>query len=292
MMKKTYFLIMVSCLALIACSGNRTTKPSPKTSTSNTGGYYGTDGPHAKPPGNLDEIPDAIPKVETLYKFSSKPYVALGEKYVPLKTEKGYKRRGVASWYGKMFHGKKTAIGETYDMYSMSAAHTVLPLPSYVKVTNIENGRSVVVRVNDRGPFKHKREIDLSYAAAYKLRLIEKGSGMVEVEAIDPRNYIEPHKAAIKNTAPEKVTAAPNAQPSVTGLHYVQAGAFGSEANAIALQNRINDLDIEDISKINRMYNDGLYRLTVGPYQTRQAAEKTAQQIRKTLNTSTIILIK
>jgi len=292
MMKKTYFLIMVSCLALIACGGNRTAKPSPKTSTSNTGGYYGTDGPHAKPPGNLDEIPDATPKVETLYKFSSKPYVALGEKYVPLKTEKGYKRRGVASWYGKMFHGKKTAIGETYDMYSMSAAHTVLPLPSYVKVTNIENGRSVVVRVNDRGPFKHKREIDLSYAAAYKLRLIEKGSGMVEVEAIDPRNYIEPHKAAIKNTAPEKVTAAPNAQPSVTGLHYVQAGAFGSEANAIALQNRINDLDIEDISKINRMYNDELYRLTVGPYQTRQAAEKTAQQIRKTLNTSTIIIIK
>ena len=292
MMKKTYFLIMVSCLALIACGGNRTIKPSPKTSTSNTGGYYGTDGPHAKPPGNLDEIPDATPKVEALYKYSSKPYVALGEKYVPLKTEKGYKRRGVASWYGKMFHGKKTAIGETYDMYSMSAAHTVLPLPSYVKVTNIENGRSVVVRVNDRGPFKHKREIDLSYAAAYKLRLIEKGSGMVEVEAIDPRNYVEPPKATIKDTAPEKVTAAPNAQPSVTGLHYVQAGAFGSEANAIALQNRINDLDIEDISKINRMYNDELYRLTVGPYQTRQAAEKTAQQIRKTLNTSTIILIK
>ena len=110
MMKKTYFLIMVSCLALIACSGNRTTKPSPKTSTSNTGGYYGTDGPHAKPPGNLDEIPDAIPKVETLYKFSSKPYVALGEKYVPLKTGKGYKMRGVASWYGKMFHGKKQPL--------------------------------------------------------------------------------------------------------------------------------------------------------------------------------------
>jgi rare lipoprotein A len=291
MMKKTYFLIMVSCLALIACGGNRTIKPSSKTSTSNTGGYYGTDGPHAKPPGNLDEIPDATPKVEALYKYSSKPYVALGEKYVPLKTAEGYKRRGVASWYGKMFDGKKTAIGETYDMYSMSAAHTVLPLPSYVKVTNIENGRSVVVRVNDRGPFKHKREIDLSYAAAHKLRLIEKGSGMVEVEAIDPRNYVAP-SATIKNTAPEIVTAAPNAQPSATGLHYVQAGAFGSEANAIALQNRINDLDIEDISKINRMYNDGLYRLTVGPYQTRQAAEKTAQQIRKTLNTSTIILIK
>ncbi|MFT7229145.1 MAG: rare lipoprotein A [Methylophilaceae bacterium] len=292
MMKKTYLLIIVSCLALIACGGNRTIKPSSKTSTSNIGGYYGIDGPHAKPPGNLDEIPDATPKVETLYKYSSKPYVALGKKYVPLKTAKGYKRRGVASWYGKMFHGKKTAIGETYDMYSMSAAHTVLPLPSYVKVTNIENGRSVVVRVNDRGPFIHKREIDLSYAAAHKLRLIQKGRGIVEVEAIDPRNYAAPPKATIKNTSPEKVTAMPNAHPTVTGLHYVQAGAFGSKANAIALQNRINGLDIEDISKINRMYNNGLYRLTVGPYQTRQAAEKKAQQIRKTLNTSTIILIK
>lgn len=292
MMKKTYFLIMVSCLALVACGGNRTVKPTSKTNTSNNGGYYGSDGPHAKPPSNLDEIPDATPKVEALYKYSSKPYVALGKKYVPLKTAKGYKRRGVASWYGKMFHGKKTAIGETYDMYRMSAAHTVLPLPSYVKVTNVENGRSVVVRVNDRGPFKHKREIDLSYAAAHKLRLIEKGSGMVEVEAIDPRNYVAPPKTIAKNTPPKKITAAPNTQPLATGQHYVQAGAFGNEDNAIALQNRINGLDIEDISKINRMYNAGLYRLTVGPYQTRQAAENTAQQIRNKLNTSTIILIK
>lgn len=292
MMKKTYFLIMVSCLALVACGGNRTVKPTSKTNTSNNGGYYGSDGPHANPPSDLDSIPDATPKVEGLYKYSSKPYVALGKKYVPLKTAKGYKRRGVASWYGKMFHGKKTAIGETYDMYSMTAAHTVLPLPSYVKVTNIDNGRSVVVRVNDRGPFKHKREIDLSYAAAHKLRLIEKGSGMVEVEAIDPRNYVAPPKIIAKNTPPKKVTAAPNTQPLATGQHYVQAGAFGNEDNAIALQNRINGLDIEDISKINRMYNAGLYRLTVGPYQTRQAAENTAQQIRNKLNTSTIILIK
>ncbi|MEO1946958.1 MAG: septal ring lytic transglycosylase RlpA family protein [Methylophilaceae bacterium] len=295
MMKKTYFLIIVCCLTLIACGGNRSVKPSKKTSTSNNGGYYGSDGPPAKPPSNLDKIPNATPKVEALYKYSSKPYVALGEKYIPLKTAKGYKRRGVASWYGKMFHGKKTAIGETYDMYSMTAAHTILPLPSYVKVTNIKNGRSVVVRVNDRGPFKHKREIDLSYVAAHQLRLIEKGSGMVEVEAIDPKHYITPPQAGLKDAFPKSVTTVtttPNTKQLTTGQHYVQAGAFGNENNAIALQNRINGLDIEDISKINRMYNDDLYRLTVGPYQTRQAAEKTAQQIRNILNTSTIILIK
>lgn len=284
-MKKTYFLIIFSCLTLIACGGNSSVKRTPKTDTSNNGGYYGTDGPHANPPSDLDSIPDATPKVEALYKYSKKPYVALGKKYVPLQSAKGYKRRGVASWYGKMFHGKKTAIGETYDMYSMSAAHTLLPLPSYVKVTNVENGRSVVVRVNDRGPFKHKREIDLSYAAAHKLRLVEKGSGMVEVEAIDPTTYAAPRKTTA-------ATKAPHAKQSGTAQHYVQAGAFGDENNAIELQNRINGLDIEDISKIQRMYNNGLYRLTVGPYPTRQAAEITAEKIHKTLNTSTIILLK
>lgn len=299
MMNKTYFLIIVSCLSLIACGGNHTVKPSSKTS-GNSGGYYGSDGPGANPPSNLDDIPDATPKVEALYKYSSKPYVALSKKYIPLKTAKGYKRRGVASWYGKQFHGKKTAIGETYDMYSMTAAHTVLPLPSYVKVTNIQNGRSVVVRVNDRGPFKHKREIDLSYAAAHKLRLIEKGSGMVEVEAIDPKTYVAPKKSTTKTTTPQSVApikavktpATPVTNQAAMKQHYVQAGAFGNESNAIALQNRVNGLDIEDISKINRMYNDGLYRLTVGPYATKQAAEKIAQQIRRKLNTSTIILLR
>jgi rare lipoprotein A len=290
-MNKSYLIVIISCLILASCGGSSTIKRAPtsnpsNTNTSNNGGYYGNDGPHDTTPDNLDSIPDAIPKVEALYKYSSKPYIALGKKYYPLETAKGYKNRGVASWYGKMFHGKKTAIGETYDMYSMTAAHTTLPLPSYVKVTNLDNGRSVIVRVNDRGPFKHEREIDLSYAAAYKLRLIEKGSGFVEVEAIDPTQYVPPQNT-VKESAP-----VPAAKTTTIAQHYVQAGAFGDENNAIALQNRIAALDIEEVAKINRMYNDGLYRLTVGPYQTKEQAEKVAKIIQNRLNTSTIITIK
>ncbi len=285
MMKKTaYLLVIASCFILVACGGGKPVKPSTTTGSSTSGGgYYGSDGPHANPPKNLDRIPDAVPKVEALYKYSSKPYMALGKKYYPLKTAKGYKKQGMASWYGKQFHGKKTAIGEVYDMYGMTAAHTLLPLPSYVKVTNVENGRSVVVRVNDRGPFKHKREIDLSYAAAYKLRLIEKGTGLVKVETLDPRTY-KPEK--------KTVTAAPAPKPVAIKRHYVQAGAFGEEMNAIKLQNRIEGLDIAEISRINRMYNNGLYRLTVGPYSTKAQAENVAKRIQQRLNTPTLLILK
>ena len=285
MIKKSSLFVIVSCLILASCGGSPAVKPSQPSSnnSSKNGGYYSNDGPHENTPNNIDSIPDAVPKVEALHKYSTKPYIALGKKYYPLETAKNYKKRGVASWYGKMFHGKKTASGETYDMYSMTAAHTTLPLPSYVKVTNVENGRSVIVRVNDRGPFKHEREIDLSYAAAYKLRLIEKGSGLVEVETIDPTQYTPPQETA---------KALPTPPTTTTPQHYVQAGAFGDENNAIALQNRIQGMDIEEVSRINRMYNDGLYRLTVGPYQTKEQAEKTAQTILNRLNISTIITTK
>ena len=150
------------------------------------GGYYLDDGPDANPPQNLDEIPNASPKKEPLLARANKPYKALGVLYTPMTTAQDYKMRGIASWYGKRFHGKKTSSGEIYNMYAMSAAHTTLPLPSYAKVTNPANGRSVIVRINDRGPFKSTRIIDLSYAAAYKLRLVNQGSGVVDVEAIHP----------------------------------------------------------------------------------------------------------
>lgn len=287
-MKKTYFLVVACSLMLIACSSSPVIKRAPsKPAPTKGGGYYGNDGPHANPPENLDAIPNAVPKNEPLYKYSTKPYVALGKRYTPLKSAQNYKKRGVASWYGKMFHGNKTAIGEIYDMYAMTAAHTILPLPSYVKVTNVTNGRSVIVRVNDRGPFKHDREIDLSYAAAHQLRLIEKGSGLVEVEAINPDQFSStPNKAS--SSAPANPTSTSQTQVT-TAQHYVQAGAFGDETNAIALQKRIQALDIETISKINRVYNNGLNRLMVGPYQTRQEAEQVANNIRSKLNISTII---
>jgi len=144
------------------------------------------DGPGA-PPGNLDRIADARPRSEPLNAGANSPYTALGRKYVPYQSLKPYRARGLASWYGRKFHGKPTSSGERYDMYAMTAAHTILAIPSYARVTNVSNGRSVVVRVNDRGPFHPERIIDLSYTAAYKLGFVNAGSAQVEVEAILPR---------------------------------------------------------------------------------------------------------
>jgi rare lipoprotein A len=150
------------------------------------GGYYKGDGPGGPPPVNLDKMADATPRAEPLNRGANEPYTALGRKYIPYTSLKVYRARGVATWYGRKFHGKKTASGERYDMYAMSAAHTILPIPSYARVTNLSNGKSVVVRINDRGPFHADRIIDLSYAAAYKLGYVGAGSAKVEVEAILP----------------------------------------------------------------------------------------------------------
>jgi rare lipoprotein A len=162
-------------IALAACSS------SPK-----KGGYYKDDGPGANAPSNLAAIPDAKPRSEPLHRFANRPYEVFGRKYVPLASVQPFHQRGVASWYGKRFHGQKTASGETYDMYAMSAAHPVLPIPSYARITSLRTGRQVVVRINDRGPFHSNRAIDLSYAAAHRLGLIGTGSGEVEIDAIVP----------------------------------------------------------------------------------------------------------
>jgi len=286
-MKISHLIALLCCLTLAACSSSPTIKRAPsKPAPTKSGGYYGNDGPHANPPSNLDSIPNAVPKKEPLYQYSTRPYIALGKKYVPLKSAKGYKKRGVASWYGKMFHGNKTAMGEIYDMYSMTAAHTRLPLPSYVRVTNVDNGRSIIVRVNDRGPFKHDREIDLSYAAAYQLRLIEKGSGLVDVEAIDPDQF-----SAQQNNMPamQESTSPTSTVTSNSQQHFIQAGAFGEEANAIALEQRIKALDYNQSGKVKRVYNNGLHRLMIGPFHSRQAAEQAASNMNNQLNISTII---
>ena len=150
------------------------------------GGYYKDDGPDANPPANLASIPDAVPRAEPLHKYANRPYEVFGKKYVPLASVQPFSQRGTASWYGKKFHGQKTSSGETYDMYKMTAAHPTLPIPSYVRVTHVGNGKSVVVRVNDRGPFHGGRIIDLSYVAAYKLGYVGAGSAQVQVEAVVP----------------------------------------------------------------------------------------------------------
>ncbi len=298
------------------------------------GGYYLDDGPEANPPTNLDSIPDAVPKKEPLLPRSNKPYVALGQTYQPMTTSQVYKKRGVASWYGKRFHGKKTSSGEIYDMYAMTAAHTILPLPSYAKVTNVENGRSVIVRINDRGPFKKDRIIDLSYAAAHKLRLIARGSGLVEVETLnqnsgpsantatmnalgelsvkeaDDVDLTYKQKANNGDANPDILTTLPTAtspsnadlqSESLNGVnvsngdaemqrYYVQAGAFKNESNAESLLKRIQDLDMAQNVGINRVYNNALHRLKLGPFRVKLEAEQLATQLRKQLNIPAIIL--
>ena len=133
------------------------------------------------------DIADAVPRVEPRAKYGNMAsYVVRGKRYHTKESSAGHVERGLASWYGKQFHGRKTSSGERYDMYAMTAAHKTLPLPTYARVTNLENGRSAVVKVNDRGPFHGPRVIDLSYSAAQKLGVVQKGTAMVEVRAIDP----------------------------------------------------------------------------------------------------------
>ncbi len=320
---KTNLLIVLGLLCLASCDGNQSvktapasptaSKPTPSTSAQTVpatapklGGYYLDDGPGDNPPKNIDSIPNAVPKKEPLLDRANKPYKALDAIYTPMTSYRPYKERGVASWYGKRYHGKNTSSGEVYDMYSMTAAHTTLPLPSYVKVSNPANGRWVIVRVNDRGPFKSSRVIDLSYAAAFKLRFSSAGSTLVDVEAIDPNNFALYAADKTINSAPAALLAPANMQTNVppvaatakqvaanSGLvtqYFVQAGAFKSEANADALSKKIQSYDIATNVGINNVYNNGLYRLKLGPFDNKQDADQAAANIRKQLNTSAIII--
>ncbi len=149
--------------------------------------YYLDDGPLPHPPPHLDQVPNAVPKVESYNKHSNQPYAVFGRVYVPDMSNKPFVQTGMASWYGKRFHKQKTSSGEPYDMYAMSAAHPTLPIPSYVKVTNLKNNKWVIVRINDRGPFRSDRIIDLSYTAAYQLGFVNQGSAEVRVERVFPK---------------------------------------------------------------------------------------------------------
>ncbi len=194
------------------------TAPSPgKPATPRAGGYYLDDGPGDNPPPDLDQIPDAVPKREPLHRGSMRPYTVMGQNYTPMTAVQPYKARGIASWYGRRYHGQKTSSGEIYDMYGMTAAHTVLPIPSYVRVANLQTNKSVVVRVNDRGPFHSDRLIDLSYTAAYKLGVLGGGRALVEVESIvpDAGTPTTPTLAAAPTStaAPPVAAAVPSAAP-------------------------------------------------------------------------------
>ncbi len=236
-MKKLIFLLALAMLLLAGCAGNK------KTATS--------DGPSSRNMSAAD-IRDAVPKDEPLARYGNRsPYTVLGKKYSVLPSSKGYRERGIASWYGKKFHGRRTSSGELYDMHLATAAHKSLPLPTYVEVTNLENGRKMIVKVNDRGPFHQGRIIDLSYAAAIKLGVDKTGTAKVDVRAIDVR------KSRQSST---KLSAGT----------FLQVGAFSKRKTAKSLADKMMAAQLKSVSvKKSR----GLYKVWIGPYATEAELE-------------------
>lgn len=209
------------------------------------------------PPADIDSIPDAVPLDEPMSRYGNPvSYSVFGKEYKTLAERGGYREKGIASWYGSKFHGRRTSSGEPYDMYAMTAAHKTLPLPTYARVTNLQNGKRVVVKINDRGPFHGNRLIDLSYTAAWKLGIAQNGTGLVEVEAIDL-------------SAPDPEPK-PEIQPILakTGLPeiFLQVGAFGSEQNANRLKHRLQtELNTDVLVKQIISAELPVYRVQVGP---------------------------
>lgn len=285
-MKATYFFCIAAGAAILAgCAGEPVQAPVVKAPSSHTshyskgGGYYLDDGPGDNPPADLDSIPDAVPKQEKLISACNRPYTTMGKTYYPETTLEPYKATGIASWYGRRYNGQKTSSGEIYDMYAMTAAHPTLPIPSYAKVTNLANGKSVIVRVNDRGPFRSDRLIDLSYTAAYKLGIIRGGSARVEVDSILPDEWTG-------TTAAER-PATPLPASSESGNIYLQIGAFSERANAQhfleAHRSQLEGYAPEIVGE------NGMYKIHVGPYSSRPDAVSAAGKIAQLLDITPVI---
>ena len=249
----------------------------------NGGAYLSGDGPGADTPVDLHNVPDAVPRNEPLHRYANRPYSVLGKNFTPLTSAGNYKKRGIASWYGKKFHGKKTSIGETYDMYGMTAASTTLPIPSYALVTHLENNKSVIVRVNDRGPFMHERIIDLSYTAASKLGIIGTGQGMVEVESLNADDYAPATISPIYKE-PIQVTPLPAVTPSTAGGNiFLQLGAFNSQKGA---ENFLQTMrtKLSDTGKaLSLSHSNGIVKVRIGPYSTKDAARASAIKLQDRL---------
>lgn len=260
------FAIVLASLALAAC-GHQKVRPLPpakpvvatsRPPTSTTPPASDRDAAPVSPQ-DVSQVPEAVPRYEPRARYGNhSPYSVLGRTYEVLPTASGYVERGIASWYGTKFHGRLTSTREPYDIYQMTAAHKTLPLPAYVRVTNLENGKSLVVRVNDRGPFHENRIIDLSYAAAVQLGVQAKGTGLVEVRAIDPAHPEQDANAARPSIGPHRV--------------YVQVGAFNDRDNARRVKERLEALGFKRVF-LDRVLSGGhvLHRVRIGP--TRDAAE-------------------
>lgn len=316
-----YFCLVFFLAILAGCSS----------SGKRGGGYYQNDGPGSSPPPNIEAIPDAVPRIESYAPANLRPYSVFGRRYVPVRGDSPHREEGIASWYGRQFHGNKTANGEIYDMYAMTAAHPTLPIPSYAKVTRPANGRSVIVRINDRGPFHPGRIIDLSYVAASKLGLIGPGSGKVIVEAITQTDisrgtWKTPNQAptavaaaqpqpqftpvtetqALVDTEPTLSPLIPdalaaielsepgNAQPDpVNNGIYLQFGAFGSAENAQALAQKLNtQIQGLDSRSVHVSPSGDLYRVQLGPYPDRTQAVNAAVRLYDAIGANPTIALR
>lgn len=300
--------ILLPAIGLLAACGSQPPRPTIERGPAPAeipapirgGGYYQDDGPGDHPPADLAAIPDAVPRWEPLNKSANRPYSVFGREYVPMTHLEPYQARGMASWYGRKFNGQKTSTGETYDMYGMSAAHPTLPIPSYARVTNLSNGKSVVVRVNDRGPFLDNRLIDLSYTAAAKLGIIGRGSAPVEVDSILPGqtqlakapeiDLIEQIAEAAQASAPQEPARLPETQ-DVRGV-YLQLGAFGNRDNAEGFKSRLKG-ELADLGdKLVVTAANGIYRVKLGPWRDDAEARRIAEHLRRLFELDSMLVVR
>lgn len=268
--------------------------PSQTSSASGKGGYYKDDGPGDNPPPDLESVVEPIPVLEAFSRSGNKPYTVFGKTYTPITdATTPYKQKGMASWYGKKFHGQKTSSGERYDMYQITAAHPILPIPSYARVTNLENGKQIIVRINDRGPFHSSRIIDLSYTAALKLGYVGKGSTVLEVERLLPEDIDrmaenrknqttniasnQPVRSAIPN--PIAIATVPLANTAPRDNSSPNAATQQSIEDLIAAQEKlpIEKLSPPEVSTTNAQSGNASqsngYYIQVGAYAIRANAE-------------------
>ncbi|GAB4466402.1 MAG: septal ring lytic transglycosylase RlpA family protein [Burkholderiaceae bacterium] len=284
-------------LALAACS----TAPSKR-----AGGFYQDDGPPERAPADLAATPDAVPRIEPFHPYANRPYTALGRSFTPITDDRPFRQRGLASWYGRQFHGSRTSSGERYDMFAMTAAHPTLPIPSYARVTNVRTGASAIVRINDRGPFKPDRVIDLSYAAAVKLGIASAGTGEVEVVRLTfadiggrrAEDATLP-AASLRTPPPPSMVSTVVAPRGVdSGPWSVQLGAFSIAGNAEALRERVAVLLAQfagelAVTAAPRVERDGtLYRVLAGRLADRAAALALAERLESALGSQALAVLR
>ncbi len=278
-------ILIILAVVVSGCTHKPATKPSfpPRESSvappasRAPGGRYAQD--NDSTPGevpDISKIPQPVPKTEPRSQYGNKsPYSVLGESYRVLASANGYVERGLASWYGNKFHGYMTSDFERYDMYAYTAASKTLPLPCYARVTNLENGRSVIVRVNDRGPFVSNRIIDLSYVAAVKIGVWPKGTAMVEVRGIDPSRPQEPMRSAAVTTG----SISPQKTPKPT--LYLQVGAFADAANAERAAARVRAAHLGPVQVVQVQVDaKTVQRVRLGPLKDADEADRLAPRLR------------